>query len=278
MVVKTDTADTTISLNDIDLIIVESPHTIITAALLTQLAMNDVSIVFVDNNYMPSSMAHGIFKHSRVSLIQNAQISLSKPKKNNLWKSIIAQKIHNQAEVLHAATGNVELYGFIRRIQSGDKNNIEAIAASYYFHDLFGSEFVRKNNLDLRNSALNYGYAILRSSIARSLIGYGLNPSFGIWHASSLNGYNLADDLLEPFRPVIDYYVARTVPDEGFLDKTIRHDLVALTNQTVFSFDGKKTVLRDAMRQTVASYQSFLLGKREDLELFDLGLKNEKSQ
>ena len=272
MVVKTDTVDTTISLSDIDLIIVESPYTTITAALLSHLARYDVSIVFVDDTYMPSSMAHGIFKHSRVSSIQNAQISLSKPRKNKLWKSIVAQKIHNQAEVLHAVTGNVELYGFIRRIQSGDKTNIEAVAASYYFHDLFGSKFVRKNDLDLRNSALNYGYAILRSSIARYLIGYGLNPSFGIWHASSLNGYNLADDLLESFRPVIDYYVVRNIPDEGYLDKDIRYDLVSLTNQTVFSYDGKTTVLRDAMRQSVASYQSYLFGKREGLELFDLGL------
>ena len=270
MSVKNEFTDTLVCLDDIDIIIIENQQTTITSALLSNLAQANISVVFVDDKYNPSAISMGLYKNSRTSKIQKSQININKPRLNRLWQTVIYSKVLNQADILNTIKKDGYLYSLLKRINSGDKNNIEAISASYYFKELFGKDFYRNNSEDNRNIALNYGYSILRSSIIRYIIAYGLNPSFGMWHSSELNAFNLADDLIEPFRPIVDKYVLNNVSKNNLISSINKQELVALLYSKVKNNQEQTTSVNEAIKNIVASYQSFCLNKREDIELFSL--------
>ena len=270
MSVKNEFTNTLVCLDDIDIIIIENQQTTITSALLSNLAQSNISVVFVDDKYNPSAISMGLYKNSRTSKIQKSQININKPRLNRLWQTVIYSKVLNQADVLNTIKKDEYLYSLLKRINSGDKNNIEAISASYYFKELFGKDFSRNNSDDNRNIALNYGYSILRSSIIRYIIAYGLNPSFGMWHSSELNAFNLADDLIEPFRPIVDKYVLNNVSKNNLISSINKQELVALLYSKVKNNQEQTTSVNEAIKNIVASYQSFCLNKREDIELFSL--------
>ncbi len=270
MSVKNEFTDTTVSLDDIDMLIVENQQTTITSALLSNMAKANISVIFVDDKYLPSAICTGLYKNSRTSKIQKAQILVKKPRLNRLWKEVVISKVLNQGDVLNLFEEDNYLYALIKRVTSGDKGHIEAVAAAYYFKKIFGRTFTRGDILDTRNIALNYGYSVIRSSIIRYIIAYGLNPSFGMWHSSELNAFNLADDLLEPFRPIVDMYVRGNVHKESKFTSDMKFDLVKLLYTKVVSIDGKKIIVNDAIKSIVSSYQSYCLGKRDDIELFFL--------
>lgn len=270
MSVKNEFTDTLVSLDDIDIIIIENQQTTITSALLSNLAKADISVVFVDDKFNPTAISIGLYKNSRTSKIQKSQININKPRLNRLWQTMIYSKVSNQADVLNSIKKDEYLYSLLKRINSGDKNNIEAVSASYYFKELFGKDFYRNNIEDNRNIALNYGYSILRSSIIRYIIAYGLNPSFGMWHSSELNAFNLADDLIEPFRPIVDKYVLNNVSKNNLISSINKQELVALLYSKVKNNQEQTTSVNEAIKNIVASYQSFCLNKRDDIELFSL--------
>lgn len=270
MHVKNEFTNSCVSLDDIDIIMVENQQTTITTALLSNLAKANISVVFTDDKYNPSAISVGLYKNSRTSKIQKAQIKVSQPKHNRLWQSIVYSKIENQADVKE----DDYLYSLLPKINSADKSNMEAVAASYYFKELFGKDFTRENREDNRNIALNYGYSILRSSIIRHIIAYGLNPSFGIWHSNELNAFNLADDLIEPFRPIVDKYVLENIAKNTEVSCHHKQSLVGILYSKVKNND-KNILVNEAIKNIVSSYQSFCLNKRENIELFKL-IKNEK--
>jgi len=270
MSVKNEFTDTLVSLDDIDIVIVENQQTTITSALLSNMAKANISVVFVDDKHNPSAISIGLYKNSRTSKIQKSQIIIKKPRLNRLWKTIIYSKILNQADTLNTIKNDEYLYSLLKKINSGDKNNIEAVGASYYFKELFGKDFYRKNIEDNRNIALNYGYSIIRSSICRYIIAYGLNPSFGMWHSSELNAFNLADDLIEPFRPIVDRYVLNNISKDNPVSSQNKQELVGLLYSKVVNTQNQQTLVNEAIKNIVSSYQSFCLGKREDIELFCL--------
>lgn len=270
MSVKNEFTDTLVCLDDIDIIIIENQQTTITSSLLSHLALSNISVVFVDDKYNPSAISMGLYKNSRTSKIQKSQININKPRLNRLWQTVIYSKVLNQADVLNTIKKDEYLYSLLKRINSGDKNNIEAISASYYFKELFGKDFSRNNSEDNRNIALNYGYSIFRSSIIRYIIAYGLNPSFGMWHSSELNAFNLADDLIEPFRPIVDKYVLKNINKNNPMSSVNKQELVALLYSKVKNNQEQNISVNEAIKNIVASYQSFCLNKREDIELFTL--------
>ncbi|MDD3008526.1 MAG: type II CRISPR-associated endonuclease Cas1 [Arcobacter sp.] len=270
MNVKNEFTNTLVCLDDIDIIIIENQQTTITSALLSNLAQSNISVVFVDDKFNPSAILMGLYKNTRTSKIQKSQININKPRLNRLWQTVIYSKVSNQAGVLNTIKDDEYLYSLLKRINSGDKNNIEAVSASYYFKELFGKDFSRNNSDDNRNIALNYGYSILRSSIVRYIIAYGLNPSFGMWHSSELNAFNLADDLIEPFRPIVDRYVLNNVSKNNPISSTNKQELVALLYSKVRNNQEQNISVNEAIKNIVASYQSFCLNKRDDIELFSL--------
>jgi CRISPR-associated protein Cas1 len=153
-------------------------------------------------------------RHHRQAELAVLQVTISAPLKKRLWQNIVQAKIGNQATVLTGVGQNATvLLAMMRLVGSGDPDNTEARAARAYWPKLF-SEFVRDDSTDKRNALLNYGYAVVRSAVARALVAAGLLPAFGVNHASVTNAFNLADDLVEPFRPFVDRLVWR-LSDQG---------------------------------------------------------------
>ena len=268
--IKTEDIENTVCLDDIDTILVENYHTTISTALLAQLSKSDISVIFCDEKFMPSSILLGINKNSRTTKIQKAQVLLSKPKLNQIWQKIVYSKVENQSKVLKIF--NIKenyIDSLLPRVKSNDKEHIEAVAAAYYFKELFDSDFSRNSLLDGRNSALNFGYTVFRSSICRYLVAHGLNPAFGIHHSSELNAFNLADDLIEPFRPIIDLFVKRNINKDTELSSAIKIELLKLLDEIVI-YDNQRVQVSYCMKQIVANYQSICLGKVEDLKLFKI--------
>ena len=173
-------------------------------------------------------------------------------------------KILNTAECL-ALCGKTQeaafLFGRAKAVTSGDKDNVEASAAAYYFPALFGEGYTRRNE-DTRNAALNYAYAILRGYMARCLTVYGFQPCLGLHHDSELNQFNLADDLMEPFRPVADLYVAANVAEDAALTPILKGKLVNLLNADILS-GGQHHSVAYAMERLVQGLrgQALLLPK-----------------
>ena len=268
--IKTEDIENTVCLDDIDTILVENYHTTISTALLAQLSKSDISVIFCDEKFMPSSILLGINKNSRTTKIQKAQVLLSKPKLNQIWQKIVYSKVENQSKVLKIF--NIKenyIDSLLPRVKSNDKEYIEAVAAAYYFKELFDSDFSRNSLLDGRNSALNFGYTVFRSSICRYLVAHGLNPAFGIHHSSELNAFNLADDLIEPFRPIIDLFVKINIKKDTELSSAIKVELLKLLDEIVI-YDNQRVQISYCMKQIVANYQSICLDKVEDLKLFKL--------
>ncbi len=180
---------------------------------------------------MPNGLLAPFGTHSRHTKTARTQALWSEPFKKRIWQSIIKQKITNQAEVLHK-TGSVQsanqLETIASNVTSGDVGNREAGAACVYWRGLF-EDFTR-GSICKRNSALNYGYAILRGAVARSICASGFVPALGVFHDNQLNAFNLADDIIEPFRPFVDMVVWELFRDEKESDILTRDDKMELTS------------------------------------------------
>ena len=198
------------------------------------------------------------------------QFDQSKPALKRLWQQIITAKISNQAECLRRFdTGKVsELDILSQNVQSGDAGFNESKAAAIYFRALFGSDFNRREE-NILNAALNYGYAIIRGTIAKQLVLYGLEPSAGIFHRSEVNAWNLADDLIEPYRPVVDFFVRQEVfpkKDVIAMSPKLKQDLYRLLNVDMLL--GKERFrVAYAVEKTVQSLQNSFLRKEPLLSL-----------
>lgn len=170
-----------------------------------------IALVFTDQRHTPSGLALPFHRHHRQGGIAKLQIDAKDGLKKRLWQTIVRRKILNQAGSLavldreNAAT----LAEISRHVEPGDPENVEARAARFYWGRLF-ENYVRDDDDDLRNKMLNYGYAVVRAGVARALVASGFLPAFGLKHDGAANAFNLADDLVEPFRPFIDVLAFRT--------------------------------------------------------------------
>ena len=176
-------------------------------------------------------------QHSRQAAVIEKQLAAGEPLKQRMWQAIVKAKITNQALCLKYCGNEHDcqtLKAMAERVRSGDVGNVEAAAARFYFPVLFGEGFTRGNDC-IYNAALNYGYAIIRGSIARSLAVHGLLPVFGIHHESSMNAFNLADDLIEPFRPLIDLLVFSSFRPEDELGPDKKRLLFGALNLDILS-------------------------------------------
>jgi len=269
MCVKTEKQNATIPVEDIDTVLLESRRSSISTALLSALAQNGTALFVCDEYHMPCGVLLPYLQHSRLLEVANAQLNLSEPAKKQLWKQIVMAKINNQAEVLQLCgkeTPARELMAIAKNVKSGDAGNSEAHAAAKYFVALFGKGYTRSNLKDARNGWLNYGYAIVRGCVARTLAVYGFFQAFGLHHHSRLNSFNLADDFMEPFRPLVDLFVAQNWEHGMDITTDIKRRLFNLVSHNI-EIDAKKYALTYAIERTVQSFSSVVLGKRKDLLL-----------
>ncbi len=175
--------------------------------LMSALCENGIPLIIIGNNYNPIGIMTPLIGQNRQMAVQQAQIETSRPLEKQLWKTIVQEKILNQSRVLNKHNCDNRIKHMASCVLSGDTGNMEGIAARMYFPALFGHDFLRNHNAGGINSFLNYGYAILRGAMARMVVAAGLNPSYGIQHHNQLNPMCLVDDLMEPYRPIIDSVV-----------------------------------------------------------------------
>lgn len=227
--------ETTRSIEDIGVLIIDSPEVILTSALIAKLTENNVAQIFCDSKHMPTGMMLPLDGNTLQSEKFKAQINASQPLKKQLWQQTVSAKIRNQGALLRVANG-IEIGNMLAwsaSVRSGDPENIEGRAAAYYWKTIFHeySDFKRDRDEEGVNSLLNYGYAILRAIIARSLVGSGLLPTLGIHHSNKYNAYCLADDIMEPYRPYVDLLVIDMVRNMGLtpeINKETKQQLLTL--------------------------------------------------
>lgn len=259
-----------VPIEDIGIVILDNPQVQIGQALLSSLLENNVAVICTDSRHMPAGMFLSYQGHSELAEIYAAQIESSVPLKKNLWQQTVQQKIHNQAKVL-------KFYGQVHEdimtlshlVKSGDSENKEGHAAALYWRRLFDPElgFKRGRYEGGPNNLLNYGYAILRAVVARSLCGSGLLPAIGIHHRNKYNPYCLADDIMEPYRPYVDMVVCSIVDsdmDYSELTPTLKKELLRIPVVDVI-IDGEKSPLMIATQRTTASLARCFKGESRQL-------------
>ena len=204
-----------VPLDDVGVLLLSAQSVSFSKNILNALAEKGCVSILCGKNYTPQSMVLPVYSHYLFAKILKNQINSSLPFKKRIWQQVVVKKILNQALTLKLCGKDS---GFLERIattvKSGDSDNREAYAARLYWKSLFGKEFTRDKDLEGVNSFLNYGYAIMRASMARAVCSSGLLPSLGIHHENHLDQFALADDLFEIYRPIVDYIVFNLNPAE----------------------------------------------------------------
>jgi CRISPR-associated protein Cas1 len=208
IVIAQDDGEVRLPIEDVGWVILDTQQISLTGTALAACLESGVVIVACDAKHTPCGVALPFHAHFRQPAVARAQLDMSEPLKKRLWQAIVQRKIENQAATLkqRKIEGDATLREMCRWVRSGDPDNVEARAARFYWSRLFEA-YTRADENDRRNKLLNYGYAIARSAVARSLVAAGFLPAFGVGHNSATNAFNLADDLVEPFRPLVDRLV-----------------------------------------------------------------------
>ena len=250
--------EATLPIEDLDTLVLDSYGITTTANLLTALATKSTTTVICDEKHLPASVLLPYSQHSRQAKVSRQQLAMSQPLKKQLWQRVVEQKIVNQADVLRmVGLDDMSIRKHASDVKSGDTSNRESIAARIYFDQLLDDATRRKPIW--HNAALNYGYAMVRSHIARHIAARGLVASQGIFHHNELNSFNLADDLIEPYRAAVDLYVLEKVAPlhvgdrDASLTKHDRELIIDILNYYVI-IDGKKFTIKHAVERTVESF------------------------
>ena len=249
LVVKKESEEKFIHLSEIDTIIVDSISVSISAYLLKELADNKINIIFCDEKHNPFGELSPYYSRHNTSKQIKEQIQWKKTSKETLWQKIVENKILNQSLLLKKikSSKNKILLSYIDEIQPGDKTNREGHAAKVYFNELFGKNFSRHDNNNI-NAALNYGYAVLLSTINKEIVSNGYLTQLGIHHKNEFNEFNLTCDIMEPFRIIIDNFVYYNQNRE--FDSSYKLDIVNIFNND-FKYSGKKYILKDIIKMYV---------------------------
>ena len=258
----------TVPIEDIGIVILANQPITITHGAIAALLDNNCAIVTCNSrNFMPQGLLLNLEGNTLQSERFTAQIKASQPLKKQLWQQTIQAKITNQAYVLSAARNVVvdNMKVWANNTKSGDSENMEARAAVYYWSKLFPQIllFTRNREGVPPNNLLNYGYAVLRAVVARSLVISGLLPTLGIHHHNRYNAYCLADDIMEPYRPFVDKLVVETVDSGADFQELSKEIKVKLLNIPVLDviINGQRSPLMIAASQTTASLAKCFLGE-----------------
>ena len=227
----TDGGEHRIPVTDIECLILGTSAVSVTGALLAELAEEGVMVVISNSKCLPVAMQLPLSAHYLQNERFRAQAEAPLPLYKRLWQSVVAAKIRSQGNLLMELHGvGDEFFHLADKVKSGDPENLEGRAAVLYWKQLFNSPFQRDRDMPDNNILLNYGYAILRAMTARALCGAGLHPTIGIHHHNRYNAYCLADDLMEPYRYIVDRAVARINPDNALFDglsRNMRGEIIA---------------------------------------------------
>ncbi len=249
----------TVPIEDIGVVVLDNKQITVTQGLMEALLDNNCAVITCDSSHLPVGLLLPLSGNTVQNERFRSQLDSSLPLKKQLWQQTVQTKIRNQAAVLRkyrgAEVGN--MLKWAKEVRSGDPDNLEARAASYYWKQMFPDveNFVRDREGPSPNNLLNYGYAILRAVIARSLVASGLLPTLGIHHHNRYNAYCLADDIMEPYRPYVDEIVINYTGQNGYPDELTTEEKKVLLGIPVLDIviNGKRSPLMIASTTTTAS-------------------------
>lgn len=258
----------TVPIDSIRSVILGHSSITISCGALAALAAAGVSVVACDKQSRPAGIMLPIVRHGYIADRFAKQAQLSQPLKKRLWKQVVRSKVRQQAMLLQVMRGNDEgLTNLITEIRSGDPTNVEAQAAIRYWKVIFEDGFLRNPESEGRNSLLNYGYSIVRSITAQAICGFGLHPALGIFHHSRGNPLCLADDLMEPYRSLVDFAVLQIAPVGGCVPKLeprIKKSLIELiTRRRAYRKEAR--TLFDHIERSALSMARVVMGKSKNL-------------
>ena len=266
--IKSEIRESNIPIEDIGFLVLDHQEIYISLPAMNLLIENNTALILCSKNHMPNGMFLNLNSHHIQQEVFKNQIDASVPLKKQLWQQTIIEKITNQGELLKKITNKTNTLGFLAsKVLSGDTTNMEGVAAQQYWKSFFEIDFKRERFGDYPNNFLNYGYAILRAATARALSGSGLLNTLGIHHKSKYNAFALADDIMEPFRPLIDEKVHEIMQnyEEQELTTAIKSELLQILTRTVY-FKEEKSPLMVALQKTASSLQQCYMGKRKKIK------------
>lgn len=250
--------EATVPIEDIGVVVLDHQQITISHGALAALLENNAAVIVCNGSHLPTGLMMPLDGNSLQNERFRAQVNASEPLKKQLWQQTVQAKIRNQANLL-AATGkdDTQLKIWANEVRSGDVENKEAHAAAWYWPRVFCQipDFIRGRNGQPPNSWLNYGYAILRAIVARNLVGSGLLPTLGIHHANKYNAYCLADDVMEPYRPYVDWLVLQMTQSHSLqneITQAQKADLLKIAAMDVH-IGNEKSPLMVAVQRTTAS-------------------------
>ena len=240
LIIKSEIRESTISIEDIGFLVLDHQEIYISLPAMNLLVENNTSVIICSKNHLPNGMFLNLNSHHIQQEVFKNQIEATVPLKKQLWQQTVVEKITNQGILLAKITENKNTFEFLAsKVLSGDTTNMEGVAAQQYWKSFFELDFKRERFGDYPNNFLNYGYAILRAATARALSGSGLLNTLGIHHKSKYNAFALADDIMEPFRPLVDEKVFEIMQnyDEQELNTKIKAELLQVLTRTVYFKD-----------------------------------------
>ncbi len=256
-----------IFVEEIDVLLIESQSVVITVPAVNILAKNNVNVIYCDSSHNPYSFSSAIYGNHLQSKNLIEQINWCSERKDYLWQHIIQNKILNQYYTLKKYYPDSDKLNTILshsgEVQAGDSTNREGMVAKIYFKEMFGKEFTRTGE-DVVNSVLNYAYAVLASSFSRVIISRGYMTDMGIHHKSVFNHFNLTYDLLEPYRPIIDYYVTQLIDFER-MDSHMKKRILLIFNNKVL-IGSKKYYFNNSIEVYFSNIIDVLNGKKDQVE------------
>lgn len=262
-------------IEDIGILILDHSQITVTQSVLAKLLANNTAVITCNDSHHPTGMLFNLDGHSLQSQKFQSQVQATLPLKKQLWQQTVVKKIENQAALLQLHRADYKLLlTYAKDVKSGDSENHEAKAAAYYWKRIFPDylDFRRERYGAPPNNLLNYGYAILRAVVARSLTVSGLLPTLGIHHRNQYNAYCLADDVMEPYRPFVDKVVCQIVRGNGRyleISPAIKKDLLSVPVIDVL-IDGQKSPLINAVQRTTASLAKCFEGSARKIVYPDL--------
>lgn len=266
-----DDFETKIPIEDIGVVVIDHYGVTLSQYSISLLLENNVAVVICNSSHMPTGMLLNLDGNSLQSEFFKNQVNASVPLKKQLWQQTISYKIYNQALLLKSIGVNSNnLFDWSESVKSGDSSNLEARASAYYWKSIFPRElnFIRDRFGEPPNNLLNYGYAVLRAIVARSLVGSGLLPTLGIHHRSKYNAYCLADDIMEPYRPFVDKIVLDIALEEidlAELNTNIKKKLLVIPTLDV-TMDSERKPIMVAMHKTSASLAKCFSGELKKIK------------
>ena len=243
--VQVDSDDILIPISDIQILVIDNYRSNMSVPLINKLTENNVCTIVCGIDHLPQSYIYPINGNFASSGNIAKQIAWNEYKKLKLRAIIVKYKILNQIEILKNNNKSEyvikKLYEYSNNVELGDSTNREGLAAKMYFRELFGEDFIRFDT-DIVNAGLDYGYAIFRSLITSIIVAKGYLPNIGIFHIGKQNMFNLSDDIIEVFRPIVDQYVYREMVDDIVFKQEHRENLLCLTNKRIIIDDKKQTI------------------------------------